>query len=203
MDKKIILTDKDFIARGGERDCYLHPLDDKKVIKIVHGYSDIINRNQNDLDYKYFKFLEKLKVPFSNITRCYGYIDTNLGKGLIFDKVFDYNGKISITFLDTIIQNKFTKYEENELVEDLKNYLFKNNILFIDIGLYNVLCCEYEEGKYRLIIIDGLGGRRTGIKFWLYLNSKIFIKYKIIKSWNRFLKEIDRKRNQLEEKRKF
>ena len=203
MDKKIILTDKYFIARGGERDCYLHPLDYKKVIKIVHGYSDIINRNQNDLDYKYFKFLEKLKVPFSNITRCYGYIDTNLGKGLIFDKVFDYNGKISITFLDTIIQNKFTKYEENELVEDLKNYLFKNNILFIDIGLYNVLCCEYEEGKYRLIIIDGLGGRRTGIKFWLYLNSKIFTKYKIIKSWNRFLKEIDRKRNQLEEKRKF
>ena len=147
--------------------------------------------------------MEKLKVPFSHISKCYGYIDTNLGKGLIFDKVFDYNGKISISFLDTIIQNKFTKYEENELVEDLKNYLFKNNILFIDIGLYNVLCCEYEEGKYRLIIIDGLGGRRTGIKFWLYLNSKIFTKYKIIKSWNRFLKEIDRKRNQLEEKRKF
>ena len=203
MDKKIILTDKYFIARGGERDCYLHPLDYKKVIKIVHGYSDILNRNQNDLDYKYFKFLEKLKVPYSHISKCYGYIDTNLGKGLIFDKVFDYNGKISISFLDTIIQNKFTKYEENELVEDLKNYLFKNNILFIDIGLYNVLCCEYEEGKYRLIIIDGLGGRRTGIKFWLYLNSKIFTKYKIIKSWNRFLKEIDRKRNQLEEKRKF
>jgi hypothetical protein len=200
MDKKIILTDKYFIARGGERDCYLHPLDYKKVIKIVHGYSDILNRNQNDLDYKYFKFLEKLKVPFSHISKCYGYIDTNLGKGLIFDKVFDYNGKISISFLDTIIQNKFTKYEENELVEDLKNYLFKNNILFIDIGLYNVLCCEYEEGKYRLIIIDGLGGRRTGIKFWLYLNSRMFTKYKVMRSWKRFEKELDRKRSQIKKR---
>ena len=192
MDKKIILTDKYFIARGGERDCYLHPLDYKKVIKIVHGYSDILNRNQNDLDYKYFKFLEKLKIPYSHIIRCYGYIDTNLGKGLIFDKVFDYNGNISMSFLDAMMQNKFTQEAEYKLINDLKNYLFKNNVIFVDIGLYNILACEYQEDKYKLIIVDGLGGRRPGIRFWLYLNSKLFTKYKIRKSWKRFINELNK-----------
>ena len=35
MDKRIILTDKYFIARGGERDCYLHPFDSTKVVKVL------------------------------------------------------------------------------------------------------------------------------------------------------------------------
>ncbi|RBQ29852.1 YrbL family protein [Aliarcobacter vitoriensis] len=200
MNKKLILTKDYFIAKGGERDCYSNPLDFTKVIKVLHTYNNENNRNQNDLDYRYFKFLEKLKVPFSHISKTYGYVDTNLGKGLVFDKVCDYNGKISMTFLDTIIKDKFTKEQEDLLVEDLRNYLFENNVLFIDIGLYNILCCEYEKCKYKLVIIDGLGGRRTGVKFWLYLNSTSFTKYKIKKSWKRFLAEIYRKRKQYNKK---
>ena len=187
----IELTKDDFIARGGERDCYIHPLDSTKVIKITHGYSDEASRNQNDLEYKYFEYLKKLNKPFSHITKCYGYIDTNLGKGIVSDKVYDYNGKISMTFLDTITQNKFTKDEENSLVEDLKDYLFKNNILFIDINFSNIYCCEYEKGKYRLMIIDGLGAIRLGIKFWLYLKSELFTKYKIRKQWKKFYRKIE------------
>ncbi|MCT7466163.1 PhoP regulatory network YrbL family protein [Aliarcobacter cryaerophilus] len=200
MSEKIILTKEFFIARGWERDCYINPLDSTKVIKITHGYSNKASRNQNDLEYKYFEYLKKLNKPFSHITKCYGYIDTNLGKGIVSDKVYDYNGKISMTFLDTITQNKFTKDEENELVEELKEYIFKNSILFIDIGLCNILCCEYEKEKYRLMIIDGLGAKRTGIKFWLYLKSELFTKYKIRKQWKRFLNKIDRKRKQYNKK---
>ena len=109
---------------------------------------------------------------------------------MIFDKVSDYNGNISIPFLDAIIQNKFNDEEEYKLINDLKNYIFKNNIVFVDIGLYNILVCEYEENKYKLVIVDGLGGRRPGIKFWLYLKSKLFTKYKIRKSWKRFIIEL-------------
>ena len=54
-----------------------------------------------------------------------------------------------------------------------------NNILFVDCGLHNILVQEYEHKKYRLIVIDGLGGRRIGWRFYLYLKSKLFTKYKI------------------------
>lgn len=195
MSEKLNLTQELFVVSGGERDVYQHPMDSTKIIKVLS--KDLAgNRNQNDLDYKYFKFLEKKEIQFTHLPKCYDYVDTNLGKGLVVDKICDYNGNISISFLDVVMKELFFIDIQNKLVEDLRNYLFKNNILFIDIGLYNVLCCEYEEGKYRLVIIDGLGGRRLGIKFWLYLNSKIYTKYKIKKSWNRFLKEIDRKRRQ-------
>ncbi|RBQ26208.1 MULTISPECIES: YrbL family protein [Arcobacteraceae] len=194
MSEKLILTKEFFIARGGERDCYLHPLDCTKVIKITHRYNTEASRNQNDLEYQYFEYLKRLNKPFTHITKCYGYIDTTLGKGIVSDKVCDYDGKISMTFLDTITQNKFTKYEEIKLVEDLKDYLFTNNILFIDIHISNIYCCEYEKGKYRLMIIDGLGAIRLGIKFWLYLKSEIFTKYKIRKQWNKFIDNIEKVR---------
>ncbi|RXI28674.1 YrbL family protein [Aliarcobacter trophiarum] len=193
MNEKIVLTEEFLVARGGERDCYIHPLDSTKVIKVLY-INNKINRNQNTLEYKYFKFLEKQNVPLSHITKCYGYIDTDLGEGLIFDRVYDYDGKTSMTFLDIIIKNRLTKDVRDKMVEELKEYLFKYNILFVDIALYNVLCCEYEKDRYKLVIIDGLGGRRVGIKFFLYLNSKIFTKYKIRKSWKRFLVGYNKKR---------
>lgn len=201
MSKKLNLTQDLFIAKGGERDCYTHPFDNTKVVKVLR--KDVENRNQNDLDYKYFQFLKKKKVEITNITKCYDYVDTNFGKGLVFDKVLDFDGSISRSFLDFIMKEIVDKDIQDRLVKELKEYIFKNNILFVDIGLYNILCCEYEKGKYKLVIVDGLGGRRAGIKFWLYLNSKIFIRYKVIKAWNRFLKEINRKRKQVEEKRNF
>ncbi|KLE07049.1 YrbL family protein [Aliarcobacter butzleri] len=196
---KLFLSKEFFIARGGERDCYHHPSDSSKVIKVIYK-NDKNHRNQNNLEYKYLNFLKNLKVPFTQITKCYGYIDTNFGKGLVYDKICDFNGKISIPFLDIVMEEKLSKNIQDMLVSELKNYILENNILFVDIGLYNILCCEYEKEKYKLIIIDGLGGRRPGLKFWLYLNSRMFTKYKVMRSWKRFEKELDRKRSQIKKR---
>ena len=196
--EKIELTKDDFIARGGERDCYIHPLDSTKVIKIMYEINGTMAYNgaRNNIEYKYFKVLERLKVPFTHISKCYGYIETNLGKGLVFDKVYDYNGKISLSLKQIIKQNRLTKDIEDKLLRELKEYIFKNNILFIDYEPDNILCCEYEDGKYRLIIIDGLGGRRLGFKFWLYLNSKIYTMYKVRVQWKKFYRKIEEIRSE-------
>ncbi|WP_222718374.1 YrbL family protein [Aliarcobacter vitoriensis] len=192
--EKIELTKHDIIARGGERDCYIHPLDSTKVIKIMYETNGIMAYNgaRNDIEYKYFKFLEKSNTPFSHITKCYGFVETNVGKGLVFDKVYDYNGQTSTSFLDILMQKKLTKKKENNMILELKEYIFENNILFIDYGLDNILCCQYEKDNYKLIIIDGLGSKRNGFKLWLYLNSKIYTKYKIITQWKKLLRLIER-----------
>lgn len=195
MNEKIILSSEFFVGNGIERECYIHSLDITKVIKIERLNNRKTNRNQNSLDYKYFKFLEKQKIPLTHIPKCYGYVNTNLGNGLVFDRVYDYDGKNSISFLKVIIENKLSKGTQVRLLEELRRYLFKYNILFVDVALHNVLCCEYEKNKYRLIIIDGLGAKRIGIKFWLYLRLKLFTRYKIIKSWKKFLKRYNKKQN--------
>lgn len=191
MNDKLILKEEHFIARGGERDCYNHPLDSSKVIKVLYKKDGVYayDGNRNNLEYKYYTFLEKSKISFSHIARCYNFVETNLGDGLVFDKVFDYDGKISSSFRQLLIEKKFTIQEENLLIEKLKDYIFENSILFIDCGVQNILCCEYEKNKYKLVIIDGLGAKREGLRSWLYLNSKTYTKYKIKRQWIRFIEK--------------
>lgn len=182
------LTESLFIARSIERSCYSHPNDFSKVIKIV-GINEN-HRNQNELDYEYFQYLQNKQVPFTHITKCYGYIDTSLGQGLIFDKVYDYNNNISMSLKDFLIKKIYTLKQEDELLKQLEIYLKENNILFVDVHLSNILCCEYEKNKYKLMIIDGLGARRKGIKFYFYLKSNFFTRYKIIKQWKKFISNV-------------
>lgn len=191
MNNKLILAKEHFIARGGERECYSHPLDPTKVVKVLYKKDGVYayNGSRNDLDRIYYNFLKKSKISFFNLTKCYGFANTNLGKGLIFDKVCDYNGKISMALSDVIAKKILNSTTESTLINNLQTYVLKNNILFIDSGLHNILCCEYEKNKYKLVIIDGLGAKRNGFKFWLYLHSSFYTKYKVKKEWENFMKK--------------
>lgn len=186
MKQKLILNKKLFIANGGERNCYTHLNDYTKVIKVVHrkGYHNM----QNELEYKYYQYLLKNNIPMTHLVNCHGFIDTNQGLGLVYDKIVDYNKNISISFKEMVSKNMLTDEIEQELIDELKNYIFKYNILFIDVDLSNVFCCEIKKDKYKLYIIDGLGARRMGWRFNLYLKSKLFTIYKMRKQWKKFIK---------------
>lgn len=184
MPNMINLIDEFFLAKGGERNCFIHPYDDKKVIKVVHRNEK--HNEQNKLEYKYLNFLNKKNIPFTHIPICHGFVNTNLGKGLVYDRVVDYNGNYSNCITYFLSKKTFSKNHELELINELKEYLFKNNILFIDVDLSNVFCQEIEKGKFKLIIIDGLGARRLNWRFYLYLISQSFTKYKIKKQWKKF-----------------
>lgn len=179
------LTTNLLLGKGRERECYIHPEDYTKVIKVV--YRSDQNLNQNEMEYKYIRYLHKNQVEFSHLTDCYGYINTNLGKGYIFDRVLDYNGQQSKSFKFMVLNSLFTPDEELILINELKEYIFTNNIIFVDIALSNILCKKLDDKTYKLILTDGIGGKRDGFKAMLYQYSKIFTKYKISKQWNKFL----------------
>ncbi|AXX87633.1 YrbL family protein [Malaciobacter marinus] len=184
MNKKVVLSSKYFLAKGGERDCYIHPNDENKVIKVVHRNEK--HNEQNKLEYKYYKYLKKSDKPQTHLTECFGFIDTNLGLGLVYERLKDYNNKSSKSFKNYLEEKFFTKEEEENLVYELKEYLFKNDILFIDVDLSNVFCQEIFQNVYKLIIIDGLGARRLNWRFYVYLYSKVYTRYKISKQWKKF-----------------
>ncbi|AXX87632.1 YrbL family protein [Malaciobacter marinus] len=168
-----------YLGKGRERACYLHPFDDSKVIKIV--YKPFENLNQNKLEYDYLNFLTKRSVSFSHLSKCYGKIKTNLGEGYIFQRIKDYNGKTSLSFKNVVMNGLLTKQQEMELLKELKEYLLKNNIIFIDVALSNIFCQEFSQNNFKLILTDGIGGKRTGIKSKLYLYSKLYTRYKVKK----------------------
>jgi len=181
----IKLTESFFLGKGGERYCYLHPDDNQKVIKIIHQKGR--HNNQNTLEYNYYQFLEQKKINFSNITRCFGWVDTNLGEGLVFDRIHNYDASTIKTFSYYVKHNIFEQEYDLQLIEDLEKYVFENQIVFIDVSLSNIFCQKNSENSYQLIIFDGLGGRRPGFKSWLYRHSQYFRMYKMKKQWKKFL----------------
>ena len=92
----VVLNEKQFIGKGSERACYIDPRDENKVIKVVHVTISL--NNQNELDYIYMKYLIKKNSDLSLLPRCYGYVDTNLGQGLIFDRIIDFDLEPSKSF---------------------------------------------------------------------------------------------------------
>lgn len=183
MLENIILDKKNYLGKGRERACYIHPNDEKKVIKVVYNSSDKLN--QNELEYEYLSFLEKKNISFTHLSKCYGFIQTNLGKGYIFDRILDYTNNGSISFKNFVLNGILSPRVEKELLEELKKYLLENNIVFVDIALSNIFCQEVSKGKYKLIITDGIGGKRTGLKSKLYLYFNLFTKYKVNKQWKK------------------
>lgn len=183
-NKKIVLSDKDFLAKGGERNCYIHPNDQTKVIKIVHRQEK--HNEQNKLEHKYYNHLIKHNVPQTHLSRCYGFVETNLGEGLIYERLMDYNNVPSVSFQVYLNEKRFSRSQEQHLVQQLKAYLFENDILFIDVDLSNVFCQEFEKDQFKLVLIDGLGARRLNWRFYTYLYSTTFTRYKIKKQWKKF-----------------
>ncbi len=181
----LTLDESMFIAKGSERKCYIHPEDDSKLIKIQ--FDNSIGRNQNDVDVFYYNYMTKHKKSFSHIPAFHGEVETNYGPGLVFSLIREYDKQPSKTF-EQVVQEKLLSPElEIKLLSSLKRYLNENSIVFGDVVLSNVLCQEYEQGKYRLMIIDGLGSRRFNFKFWLQTHSSFFTKLRIKKQWRKFL----------------
>ncbi len=193
----IRLSKELLIAKGGERDCYIHPNDETKIIKVLR--KDGIHNKQNALEYSYMQYIKKRDIDLSGITDCYGYVNTNLGKGLVFDRVLDYDGSASKSFRYYLANKLIPLDEQRKLIENLRQYLEENLILFVDTSLTNIFCPKISENTYKLVIVDGLGAKRTGVKFLLYKTSKLYTKYKIKRQWNKFMKmyEKDVKRAKL------
>lgn len=178
----IELNESLLLGTGGERLVYINPNDKSKVIKILK--SNLSKHNfQNELEFKYYNFLLSESRDFSHITKYFGYVDTNLGKGLMFERVVDFDGKDSKSFKYYLKNNILTLAQEKYLLDELKKYLEDNEILFIDCNTQNIFCKRLTDNKYTLIICDGLGARRDNIKLELYMKSRLYTKYKIRKQW--------------------
>ncbi len=181
----LVLKDEDLLAKGGERYCFVHPEDSTKVIKIV--YTQGVHNNQNELEFNYYSLLKKRKVDFSHLVQCYNYVETNKGNGLVFDRVMDYNGQASKSFRYYLANKLISIDEQKKLLEEFRIYLEKNLILFVDTSLTNIFAQKISENKFKIVIVDGLGAKRTGIKFLMYKYSKIYTQYKIKKQWKKFM----------------
>jgi hypothetical protein len=113
------------------------------------------------------------------IPRYYGEIETNLGKGSVFDLVMDYNDTVSKTLVYYFSSDDKTEEHYNGLSESLyflKDYLLQHQIITLTLDPKNIACQKINARNFRLFIIDNIGN--------------IFAQKKILRKWNRFEKNI-------------
>ncbi|MGM0925018.1 MAG: YrbL family protein [Pseudomonadota bacterium] len=178
QDTVFDIREKDFIASGSERDCYHLPGMEGLCVKVPHGRDRY--KSQNKKDRLYYKYLYEKGVDWQRLSFCHGWVETTLGRGLVFELVRDFDGSPS-WMLDEYL-NKFGLTDE-VLVElaRLKEYLVSNNIVVCDLKESNIACQIAEHGLF-LKIIDGIGNRDfVKIGNWV----RLFGKKKIERHWKR------------------
>ncbi len=182
----LILEDKDFIAKGNERACYLHPDDDSMTVKVTYKENKRKKNKQSKKEISYYKELEKKAINYSkHLPKFYGEVKTNRGDGFIIELIKDYDGNISKSFDYYIKKDGVEKYK-NEL-EKYKNYFLDNCIIF-NYGMMpkNILLRKNSETDFDLVLIDGLGDVS-----YFTLPNKIpyFARKKIQRRWDKFAKK--------------
>lgn len=175
------------IGKGNERLCYRHPDYPDRVIKIAYRKY----RDQNEIDASYYQHLEKKGVDFSQLTRFFGWIDINNQKGLVFERIVNYDGSLPKTLTELVLEGGINEKELYARLNDLQGYLEKNRIIFADASENNILCRLNANGKCCLVIVDGLGTRHLGFKFWMQRHCPPYISYKLKRQRSKLLRRVD------------
>ncbi|MBW6510037.1 MAG: PhoP regulatory network YrbL family protein [Desulfuromonadales bacterium] len=165
-------------AQGGNRLCYVHPEDSKLCIKVRRPDFTLADRRRKkgflkkirplssfDDNLEEFKVMGELKkhyaeTIFQHISRCYGFVETDMGKGLVSELIRNTDHRISQTLKKYIWEFGVTgslKTAIESLLEVWKHELVPSR----DLLLHNIVVQQDAEKIIRLVVIDGLGN--TGL----------------------------------------
>lgn len=193
-------------ARGGNRLCFVHPEDSSLCIKVRRPDFTLEDRRRKkgfpknlrplssfDDNLEEFREMEKLsrycgERAFRHISRCHGFIDTDLGKGLISELVRNFDGRIAITLKQYLWENGLTD-QVMSVIEDFIVSWIAELIPSRDLLLHNIVVQLAGNGAVRLVVIDGLGA--AGI-----------IPFQLMPRWyrtRRVVKKIDNFRQRIED----
>ena len=180
----ILLASEKPFAQGGNRLCFVHPEDDSLCIKVRRPDFTLADRRRKKGFPKNLKplssfddNLEELSVMtalrrrygelvFRHVSRCFGFVDTDMGPGLVSELIRDSSGAISQT-LKKVIWDEALTDETREAISLLGQFWEDNLVPSRHLLLHNIVVQRDNEGHIaRLVVIDGLGSAGL-LPMWL------------------------------------
>lgn len=169
------------IGSGNERDCYIHPDNPSYCVKVTKP--GVIGRRQNEIDMAYFKLLTQRNIVSPHIPVCHGWVETNFGRGIIVDRICRTDFSPAPSVLTAVKTNLITAPEAFQLIDEVFIYAIKNNIVVTDCNLDHLILSEQTDSSFKIAIVDGLGARFMGIKFWIRTLIGTYGRLKTRKVW--------------------
>lgn len=148
------LSPESEIAKGATRRCFLHPQNPNILIKIEKDEKS----KSNIWEAKYYGEVAEKYGEVTGITKLFGFVDTNLGKGLMVEAVRNADGGLSRRIAD-IVENPdkvghWSLEKVYAAVQELTDRLIAMDIRQFDLNMGNIVIREDEKGNYTACIID-------------------------------------------------
>ena len=173
----LTLSSVEPIAVGHLRSVYQHPLHANELIKVMR--SDAVEKRWNapgrwakrlPRTRHYVQYLRELRefivararapevdVP---IARMIGVVDTDLGLGLVSEKVVDESGALAPTLAAVYAKRGFTP-ELDAALAKFSLDLLAANVIVGDMHAWNIVLGSDSRGGPRLVMIDGFGEKHA------------------------------------------
>ncbi len=165
----LFLSQTNYLASGSTRNVYLHPSNPDICLKIQKNLG---TQNHNEQ-----RFLENCLYPDYS-PKCFGSIDSNLGACLAVELVKDYDGTISKSLLDYLLQKNISMPQANFYIRLISEHFLQHLYLIHDGGLSNILLRQTSPDVFTPILIDGFGPKRNDIKNRVRLKIPFLIRHK-------------------------
>ena len=156
MGPMLKLESSALLGRGLRRECYFHPEDENKCVKIVVAG----DHRETAREQSYYRLLEKRNIAWEMLARFYGNVETNLGEGAVFELIRDYSGEVSKTLVHYFSAPNKTDRNYQYLYQALpalKQYLLKWKIVTIALKPQNIVYKKTNESEGFLVVIDNIG----------------------------------------------
>lgn len=190
-NKEIIQLDDSLLyGQGSHKKCFLHPHNKNLCIKIAYnegGQKDLIR------EINYIDVLKRRHKDYSILPKYFGKVNTNLGTGYVFEIIHDYNNGRTQTLEDFITDlNLFSQNYSLivRLLKELKEKLYKNEIITMVLFPENILFQKTDENTYRVRIVNDMG---SAVLIPLEYHFKYFAHTKILRRWKMFLEVLRNK----------
>ncbi|CBL45494.1 Conserved hypothetical protein [gamma proteobacterium HdN1] len=172
-------------ARGGNRLCYVDPSNPQRVIKVQRPDFTLEDRRRKkgfpknlrplssfDDNRQEFNEVAQLEqffgdVMYRHVSRCYGFVETDMGAGLASELIRDASGKISHTLKQYLWDYGFDENSAQAVQRFAEDWI-ELAIPSRDLLLHNIVAQRDESGLIqRLVIIDGIGNPSiVPLRFW-------------------------------------
>lgn len=184
-NKEILQLDDTLLyGQGSHKKCFLHPHNKNLCIKIAYnegGQKDLIR------EINYIDVLKRRRKDYSILPKYFGKVNTNLGTGYVFEIIRDYNNGRTQTLEDFITDlNLFSQNYSLivRLLKELKEKLYKNEIITMVLFPENILFQKTDENTYHVRIVNDMG---SAVLIPLEYHFKYFAHTKILRRWKMFL----------------
>ncbi len=199
-------------AKGGNRLCFVHPLHPDRCIKVRRPDFTLedLRRSKGfpkkwkplssfDDNAEEFRVMADLQAHigdavWQHISRCYGFVDTDMGKGLVSELIRDDSQRISYS-----LKQLLAEYGDSEDFRQAADQLCQHwdyyGVPSRDLLLHNVVAQRDTQSRIRrLVVIDGLGSSALLPFFWLPKSARQAQAHKKTENFKlrieRFLEEV-------------